>query len=69
METENDVQKMLLYKAQMVFRLIFFMNFHQFGLYIVTLSERHPRFPKSQVFLRETQHFEKRKSRSGNVAI
>ena len=43
------------------------MNFHRFGLYIVTLSERHFRFPKSQVFHCITQHFEKRKSRYENI--
>ena len=43
------------------------MNLHRFWLYIVTLSERHFRFPKSQVIHCITQHFEKRKSRYGNI--
>ena len=69
MKNENRVQKTLLYKAQMVVRFTFFIDFHRVGLYIVTLSERHFRFPKSQVILCITKHFEKRKTRSGNVAI
>ena len=68
LQTENRVQKTFVYKAQKLDRLTFFMNFDRFGLYIVTLSERHFRFPKSQVILCITQHFEKRKSCSGNVA-
>ena len=47
LETENDVQKVLLYKAQIDDKSWTFTIFDAIGLRIQTFSERDFRFPKS----------------------